>query len=132
MSALDWIVEIISWAAILLGSAFMIIGAIGTLRFPDFWSRVHAVSVTDSAGMILLTLGMCIQGGFTLVTVKLLIIGVFLFITGPTATHAVANAALVSGFLPKGADKFRRTIKVTDRASKIAKKKKRSPLKGNL
>lgn len=132
MSVLDWIVEIISWAAILLGSAFMIIGAIGTLRFPDFWSRVHAVSVTDSAGMILLTLGMCIQGGFTLVTVKLLIIGVFLFITGPTATHAVANAALVSGFLPKGADKFRRTIKVTDRAAKIAKKKKRSPLKGKL
>jgi len=132
MSALDWIVEITSWAAILLGSAFMLIGAIGTLRFPDFWSRVHAVSVADSAGMLLLTLGMCIQGGLTLVTVKLIIIGVFLFITGPTATHAVANAALVSGFLPKGADKFRRIVKVVDREAKIAKKRKRSPLKGNL
>lgn len=132
MSALDWIVEITSWAAILLGSAFMLIGAIGTLRFPDFWSRVHAVSVADSAGMLLLTLGMCIQGGFTLVTVKLIIIGVFLFITGPTATHAVANAALVSGFLPRGADKFRRIIKIPDREAKIAKKRKRSPLKGKL
>jgi len=55
-----------------------------------------------------------------------------LFITGPTATHAVANAALVSGFLPKGADKFRRIIKVADKKAKVAKKKKRSPLKGKL
>jgi multicomponent Na+:H+ antiporter subunit G len=132
MSVLNLVVEIFSWVAILLGSAFMVIGAIGTLRFPDFWSRVHAVSVADSAGMLLLTLGMCIQGGFTLVTVKLIIIGVFLFITGPTATHAVANAALVSGFLPKGADRFRRKIVIADNAAKKAKKKKRSPLKGML
>jgi multicomponent Na+:H+ antiporter subunit G len=132
MSVLNLVFEIFSWVAILLGSAFMVIGAIGTLRFPDFWSRVHAVSVADSAGMLLLTLGMCIQGGFTLVTVKLIIIGIFLFITGPTATHAVANAALVSGFLPKGADRFRRKIVIADNAAKKAKKKKRSPLKGML
>ncbi|HGG65907.1 MAG TPA: sodium:proton antiporter, partial [Rhodobacteraceae bacterium] len=44
--------------------------------------------------------GMCLQAGPTLVTVKLLIIGVFLFITGPTSTHAVANAALVTGLRP--------------------------------
>ncbi len=132
MTALDLIVEVFSWIAILLGSAFMLIGAIGTLRFPDFWSRVHAVSVTDSAGMLLLTLGMCIQGGFTLVTVKLIIIGIFLFITGPTATHAVANAAFVSGFLPKGADAFRRKKTVANKQEKKEKKKKRSPLKGTL
>lgn len=94
-------VEILSWLAILSGSVFLIIGAWGTVKFPDFWSRLHAVSVTDSAGMILLTLGMCLQAGFTLITFKLILIGVFLFITGPTATHAVANAALVSGFRPK-------------------------------
>ena len=130
MMALDLIVEIISWVAIVSGSAFLIIGAIGTLRFPDFWSRVHAVSVTDSAGMLLLTLGMCIQSGFTLVTVKLIIIGVFLFITGPTATHAVANAAFVSGFLPKGADKFRRLVTQSDKESKLPKKRKETSLKG--
>ena len=50
--------------------------------------------------MILLIAGMCVQSGFTLITVKLIIIGIFLFITGPTATHAVANAALTSGLRP--------------------------------
>jgi len=93
-------VQILSWGFILSGSAFTITGVIGILRFPDFWSRMHAASVTDSAGMILLVLGMCLQAGPTLITVKLLIIAAFIFITGSTATHAVANAALVSGAKP--------------------------------
>lgn len=101
MNALDLIIEIASWALMLSGSFFVLVGAFGTWRFPDFWSRLHAASVTDSAGMILLMLGMCLQAGISLITVKLIVIGVFLFITGPTATHAVANAALVSGLRPK-------------------------------
>ena len=100
MSVFELIVEILSWVFILSGSLFALIGAFGALRFPDFWSRLHAVSITDSAGMILLVIGMCLQAGPTLVTVKLLIIGVFLFITGPTSTHAIANAALVTGLRP--------------------------------
>ena len=94
-------VEALSWVFILSGSVFLLIGAFGILRFPDFWSRLHAVSVMDSAGVILLLIGMAIQAGPTLIAVKLLIIGEFLFITGPTATHAVANAAFVSGLRPK-------------------------------
>lgn len=100
MSALDLVIEVLSWFFILSGSVFVIIGAFGTLRFPDFWSRLHAASITDSAGMILLVIGMCLQAGPTLVTVKLLIIGIFLFLTGPTSTHAIANAALVTGLRP--------------------------------
>lgn len=94
------LIEIISWALILSGAFFTVVGAFGILRFPDFWARLHAASVADSAGMILMLAGMAVQSGFTLVTVKLIIIGVFLFITGPTATHAVANAALTSGLRP--------------------------------
>lgn len=94
-------IEILSWILILSGSAFALIGAIGVLRLPDFWTRLHAASVTDSAGMILLLAGMCLQAGWGFITLKLIIIGVFLFITGPTSTHAVANAALVSGLTPK-------------------------------
>ncbi len=94
-------IEILSWACILGGSFFMVVSAIGILRFPDFWARVHAASVGESGGMILLVFGMCLQSGLTLITVKLIAIGIFLFITGPTATHAIANAALVTGWRPE-------------------------------
>lgn len=95
------VVEVLSWILIVGGAVFALIGAFGIVRFPDFWSRLHAASVTDSGGVILMILGMCLQAGLTLVTVKLLIIGLFLFVTGPTATHAVANAALATGMRPK-------------------------------
>ena len=100
MSDYQGIYEFISWILIVGGTFFVMIGAIGILRFPDFWARLHAASVTESAGVVLLLSGLCIQAGFNLVTFKLLIIGVFLFITGPTSTHAIANAALVSGLKP--------------------------------
>ncbi len=97
-------IDILRWASLGAGSIFVVIGAVGIVRLPDFWSRLHAVSVLDSAGVILLIIGMALSAGLTLVTVKLIIIGVFLFITGPTATHAVANAAFVSGSRPAGDD----------------------------
>lgn len=105
MSGMELVVEILSWVFILSGSFFSIVGAVGILRFPDFWSRLHAASISDSAGVILLLLGMAMQAGWTLITVKLFIILAFLFITGPTSTHAVANAALVSGLKPRSAVK---------------------------
>ena len=104
MSALDTVIYVISWVLIAGGSIFTVIGAIGILRFPDFWSRLYAASITDSGGVILLLAGMALHEGFTLVTVKLLIILIFLFITGPTSTHAVANAAFTSGLKPPSRD----------------------------
>ena len=95
------LIEVISWGFILAGSAFVLIGAYGILKFRDFWARLHAFSVMDSGGVILLLIGMAPQAGPTLIAVELLIIGIFLFITGPTATHAMANAAFVSGLRPK-------------------------------
>jgi multicomponent Na+:H+ antiporter subunit G len=103
MSFFDIAVLALSWFFVLTGSFFVLVGAFGTVRLPDFWSRLHAASITDSAGVMLLLVGMCLQAGLTLVTVKLIIIALFLFITGPTATHAVANAALVSGLRPREA-----------------------------
>ena len=93
----DMLVSLISWGFILLGSFFVVIGALGFFRFPDFWTRIHAASVHDSAGMFFLIIGMCIHSGLNLITVKLVLIAIFLVITGPTATHAIANAALVAG-----------------------------------
>lgn len=104
MSVAETTQLVLAWVFILGGGFFVVVGAFGTWRLPDFWSRLHAASVTDSAGMILLVTGMCLYSGLTLVTVKLIVIGIFLFITGPTTTHAVANAALVSGLRPNEAE----------------------------
>ncbi len=100
MSGWEIFVEGLSWVLIVSGGAFCVIGAIGMLRFPDFWARLHAASVSESAGMILLLAGLGLQAGWGLVLIKIVLIGILLFITGPTATHAVANAALVSGLKP--------------------------------
>ena len=68
MNFLNDMLQIIAWVSILLGSVLVIIGALGSLRFPDFWSRLHAASVTDSGGVILLLVGMGIHSGFNLIT----------------------------------------------------------------
>ena len=100
---MSWIlvIDVLSWALFLGGGFFLFVGSLGMLRLPDFWSRLHAASIIDSAGVGLILAGMLLQTGFSLITVKILIIIGFLLITGPTATHAVANAAFVSGSRPK-------------------------------
>ena len=88
-----------SASAILMGagSVFILIGALGLVRLPDFYTRMHAAGVTDTLGAELLLLGMMLQAGFSLVTLKLVLISLFIFFTSPTSTHAVANAARVMG-----------------------------------
>jgi multicomponent Na+:H+ antiporter subunit G len=104
---LGWAADIASWLFILAGSASIVISAAGLLRLPDFYTRLHAGGVTDTFGAELLIIGLAIQAGFTLLTVKLIIIGLFLFFTGPTATHAAANAAWVAGLKPRLQDNRR-------------------------
>ncbi|HEX6102189.1 MAG TPA: monovalent cation/H(+) antiporter subunit G [Alphaproteobacteria bacterium] len=87
-------IEIASWALILAGSFFTLVGALGLVRMPDIFTRMHAASVTDTAGAGLLILGMMLQAGFGLTSIKLLILlGLFLF-TGPVVTHALAQTCL--------------------------------------
>ena len=94
------IVDILSWACILAGGAFSIIGGIGLLRLPDLFSRMHAAGIVDTLGMGLIMLGLMLQGGFSLITAKLIIIVIFILFTSPTATHALAKAALHGGVRP--------------------------------
>lgn len=93
-------IEIISWICLALGSFFCFSGAIGLLRFPDFFSRMHASSVTDTLGAGLILLGLMFYAGLSLILVKLLLILVFLLLTGPTSAHAMSKAALHSGHIP--------------------------------
>ena len=90
-----------SWACLLLGSAFCIIGGIGLIRLPDFYSRIHGGGITDTLGAGLVMLGLMLQAGWSLVTVKLVLILLFLLLTSPVASHAIARAARHSGLEPK-------------------------------
>jgi len=100
MASVQIFVDGLSWACLIIGSVFSMIGGIGILRFPDFYTRMHAAGITDTMGAGFILLGLILQAGPTLVAVKLLLIGVFLFFTSPTSTHAVAQAALSSGLEP--------------------------------
>ena len=95
------LVEIVSWAAIVAGSFFTIVGMIGLVRMPDVYTRLHAASVTDTLGAGLVCGGLMLQAGFTLVSAKLLFILALLFFTGPVITHALAKAALHAGIAPR-------------------------------
>jgi multicomponent Na+:H+ antiporter subunit G len=97
---LSVVIDVLSWALILVGGAFGVIGGIGLLRLPDFFSRIHAASITDSMCAPCIIAGLMLQAGFTLVTVKLAFLVVFLFLTSPTAAHALAKAALHGGLEP--------------------------------
>ncbi|MDP1649623.1 MAG: monovalent cation/H(+) antiporter subunit G [Rubrivivax sp.] len=93
-------IDILSWACLLAGSAFCIVGATGLLRMPDFYTRMHAASVVDTLGAGFILLGLFLQAGLTLVAVKLLMIGALLLFTSPTATHALARAGFARGLAP--------------------------------
>lgn len=96
--------DILSWSCLVGGGLFVFIGGIGLVRFPDFFTRLHAASVTDTLGAGLILLGLGLQEGWTLNTVKLVLILIFMVLTGPTATHALAKAALHGGQQPQAAD----------------------------
>ena len=98
------VIDGVSWALLASGSFMVLVGALGLVRMPDFYTRMHAAGITDTLGADLILLGLMVQAGFSLVTVKLLLIGAFLFFTSPTSTHAIANAAFTAGLTPKIAD----------------------------
>ena len=88
--------SLLLWA----GVFFMAVTAIGLLRLPDFYSRLHAVSKTETLGLALIMLGLGFQGGVNLVFVKLLLAAVFIFVAGPASAHLLARAAARLGHHP--------------------------------
>lgn len=97
---LDLALDFLSWISILAGLFFMIVGTIGVLRMPDVYTRLHAAGMTDTLGAGFLLLGMGLQTGFTLVTLRLGLVYAFLLFTSPIGTHALARAALSGNVEP--------------------------------
>lgn len=97
---IDALLDALSWIFLCTGGAFVLIGGIGAARLPNFYTRLHAASLTETMATILIFTGMMLQAGMTLATLKLAAIMVFLLLTAPTASYALANAALQSGMKP--------------------------------
>ena len=94
------ILTLISSAFIMTGSLSIIIGLSGVYRMPDFYTRLHAASIIDTLGTMLILFGLIIHHGLTLISLKLLLILVFILITTPTAAHALAKSALHGNLKP--------------------------------
>jgi len=94
------LLDALSFGLLAAGGFFCVVGAIGMLRMPDFYTRMHAASLVETLGAGLILAGLALQAGFTLVAAKLVVIGLLIFFASPTATHALARAALTRGLEP--------------------------------
>jgi multicomponent Na+:H+ antiporter subunit G len=92
--------DIASWVLMGAGAVLGLISGVGMLRLPDFYTRLHAASLTDTGAAALIAAGLMLQAPSGLVAVKLLLILAFLFFTSPAATHALARAARDDGLRP--------------------------------
>ena len=91
---------LLAMAFVVAGVVLLLAGSLGLVRFPDLYSRMHAAGKCDTLGPLLLLTGLAVHQGFELASVKLLIVAGFIFITSPTATHAIARAAYRNGLRP--------------------------------
>lgn len=97
---MEMALDVLSWVFIVGGTFFVVVGAIGVLRMPDLFTRLHAAGMTDTMGAGLLILGMMLQAGISLNLGRLILIYLFLFVTSPVASHALARAALLGDVRP--------------------------------
>jgi multicomponent Na+:H+ antiporter subunit G len=101
---MEMLTDIVSGVFLAAGSFFILVGSLGMVRMPDVYTRMHAASLIDTLGAGLFIGGLMIQGGMTLITVKLLLMLVFVFFASPTASYALANAAWSQGVKPATVD----------------------------
>ncbi len=92
--------DVVSWLCLTAGGLFCLVGGVGMLRMPDFYTRLHAASVIETLGGGLILLGLLLQAGLSLVSIKLVFVGLLVFFASPTATHALAKAAMERGLRP--------------------------------
>jgi multicomponent Na+:H+ antiporter subunit G len=94
------LINIVSAVFIITGALAIIIGLVGVFRMPDFFTKLHAASIIDTMGAMLIVVGLMLYSGFNLISVKLLLILIFILVTTPAAAHALAKSALHGGLKP--------------------------------
>lgn len=98
---MEGLITFVSGLCFIMGSFLIISGALGVLRFPDFYTRMHAAGVTETLAAVLIIAGLMLHAGWGLVLFKLLMIILFILLTSPTASHALVKAAQHSGLQPQ-------------------------------
>lgn len=98
---MEILLDAVSWVLIVVGSVMLVIGGIGVVRLPDVFARMHGAGIVDTLGAGAILIGLMFQAGLTIVTIKLILIFVFIMFTSPTTTHALARASLAGGVRPQ-------------------------------
>ena len=87
--------------SLLAGTFLIVSGGVGVLRFPDFYTRMHAAGITETLATVLILGGLMLMAGWSLVLFKLFLIMLFIMLTSPTASHALAKSALHGRLQPE-------------------------------
>lgn len=98
---MELIVNLISGLCLLTGSFLCLSGGLGMIRFPDFYTRLHAAGVTDTLAASMILIGLMLQNPGGLIVIKLVMILLLTLFISPTASHAISKAALKSGLRPQ-------------------------------
>lgn len=93
-------IDVSSALCLLIGCFLCISGGVGILRFPDFYTRMHAVGVTDTLAAAMILIGLMLQSPDFFVFIKLVMILLMMLFINPAASHALAKAAFHNGLPP--------------------------------
>jgi multicomponent Na+:H+ antiporter subunit G len=116
--------DLMSWALVLGGCFFILVGALGLIRMPDIFTRLHAGGVMDTMGAGMILAGLMFQTGLSLVTVKLVLVLAFVWFSSPISTYALARAALKSGEEPHWDEdpEIPETARIPGRTSRVIRR----------
>jgi multicomponent Na+:H+ antiporter subunit G len=90
--------EVLSFFFTVIGGFFFFTGTVGLLRFPDAFSRLHALTKADNLGLGFIVIGLAIQSQSFLIAMKLILIWLFALIASSTSCYLISNRATVKGY----------------------------------
>ncbi|HBP17791.1 MAG TPA: sodium:proton antiporter [Planctomycetes bacterium] len=122
MTALD----VASVILLALGAFVAFTSALGVLRLPDFYTRIHPAGKNDSFAQVLVLSALALQAHDVQTVIKLALIGGFLFLTTPSSTYAIARAAFLDGKVP-----WTKPVPATPQPGKTAKPQGETPAGGS-
>ncbi|MDC9700811.1 MAG: monovalent cation/H(+) antiporter subunit G [Alphaproteobacteria bacterium] len=102
---IDSVLTLVSWFFVIFGSFFYVVGAFGLIRMPELFTRMHAVSVSETVGSFFIIIAMILQSGWSLNSARLFFILIIFLFSGPFVSHALARAALFAGISPHDMEK---------------------------